>query len=592
MLVFRHPLSLFALFYLSGIILGHYLLPSLIISAPVLITSMVVPLLLERLMPGRFWSMLFLMLAVWALAILRLNQSQVRTPDFSSIGSIALLELEVLEEGRWRAGRWQGRVRCHSRPAQLLAQRPFDIWLTYHPEEMPETWRPGLKVVAEVELDSLPRAASIHHFDFGAYLRRRDVALVGRTEALHHFGQVHGFWHQMALWRKQARQAIMSWPMHYDHRQLLVALLLGDRRGLDQQMIQDFQATGTMHLLAISGMHVGLWFAVLSFCFGLLDRWALGRRLAPWLTIVTLWGYACFTGAAVSVCRATLLATLWTVNRQRGRQVPFWHQLILTGTIFLLWDPRQLFDLGFQLSFLAVTGILAFYPVLPSLWSQGPAWWRAFWNGARLSTAAQLGVFPILIANFHQFPWHFLISNALVLPMMLPNLLGTLILAIIHAVVWCLSMALPEPLFRLLDLWMHLQTGLVRYFASWRAWLWQDLYLEPVQLLALVLLILSSAVFLRQASKAALWLVMLTTLWLSTDLALEARNDRLQRVKIQQTSYPPSAMEINGRQALLMAAPQDTARLLWYFQPLWSAQNVHQWQYVNWTEKPQKKPAP
>lgn len=583
MSLFQHPLSRFLAVYMLGLCLAEaWPFPFRYPSLRALCTGLILLSLAYWLLRGRALMQALLLLAVvFLLALLRWGQVQEKPLHLPKVGKRSLCVLEVLEEGRWRADTWRGRVRCRSRPQLLEGDQAFHLWLQYSPPQRPADWSAGQVLLGQVNFEALPEPASPHHFDYGAFLHRQGLWRTGRAQRLYPIDDLGGLWYGLDSWRQKARQYLLQWPLHYDNRQLLVALLLGDRSGLDPALIQDYQATGTMHLLAISGMHVGLWFAVLSFCFQQLGRFWPRPWPHYWLSVALLWGYAIFTGASVSVCRATALISLWVLNQQRGRQTPFWHQLLLVAALFLLWNPQQLFDLGFQLSFLAVAGILLFYPIFPALWPKGPFWWQGLWSGARLSIAAQAGVFPVLLVNFHQFPWHFVLTNALALPMLLPCLLLSLLLALLQGALALGSWSVPLVLYQILDLWMRAQGFLIAYFSSWRQWLWRDLYVDNFQLVCLALLLVALALFLRLALKGALYLGLLAAVCLCADQAWEARTNLNQGYKARHTAYPQGWMEIRGRQALLLAAPKDTAALLWHYRPFWAAHNVHRWHYFD-----------
>lgn len=215
-----------------------------------------------------------------------------------------------------------------------------------------------------------------------------------------------------------ARERISTWLVESGlparERALAKALLLGVRDELDQDQKTAFARSGTMHVLAVSGMHVGLIFIVFS---TLLNWWGERRvpRIARGIIVLSaLWGYAGLTGAAPSVLRATIMFTLFTLAGMSGRQGSALNSLFMAAFLLLIWDPLMLVQLSFQLSFLAVLGIVLFYKPLLRLWSPPNRVLHYAWSAAVVSVAAQLTTTPLSIWVFKAFPIWFLPANILI----------------------------------------------------------------------------------------------------------------------------------------------------------------------------------
>ena len=196
---------------------------------------------------------------------------------------------------------------------------------------------------------------------------------------------------------------------------LVKAMLLGRRDDLRSDQVDDYTTSGTVHILSVSGMHVAVIFYVLTLLMGWLKR-IRGGKYIYLLTITSLMGfYALVTGLPPSVQRATLMCIVFVVSEVFARKHNAVNTLALSALIILLLDPQALFDVGFQLSYLAMIGIFLLYKPMESLWS--PSGWllRYLWQITVLSFAAQLATFPLSLYYFHQFPFYFWLVNPFVI---------------------------------------------------------------------------------------------------------------------------------------------------------------------------------
>lgn len=196
------------------------------------------------------------------------------------------------------------------------------------------------------------------------------------------------------------------------------ALTLGAKKGLDQALRHAYADTGAMHVLAVSGLHVGL----IAWLFSLLlvkrkkdSKWVKITKTI--VLLLCIWGFAFLTGASASVMRASTMFSLLILGQESGRFPNVYNTLALTAFLLLLIDPYFIFDIGFQLSFLAVIGIVYLQPKLYRqiyIKNQLLDW---IWSLTTVSIAAQLSTLPISWYYFHQFPVYFWLSGLVVIPL-------------------------------------------------------------------------------------------------------------------------------------------------------------------------------
>ncbi|MCF7796194.1 MAG: DNA internalization-related competence protein ComEC/Rec2 [Lentisphaeria bacterium] len=202
---------------------------------------------------------------------------------------------------------------------------------------------------------------------------------------------------------------------------LLSALILGLRNEVDEEIIQWFSNTGVIHVLAVSGLHVGY---VTLILFVILGFFRLPYRMQVLGTILGLGIYSLLTGGAPSVLRASTMAGLYLWGTTLERKVDLYNLLGAAAVGMLLITPNQLWRVGFQLSFAAVFSIAYFYPrlkaLLPDPWQKvlGAHTWLTYTVDLFLvSLAAQIGTLPFTIAYFHKIPIVGLMANLVVIPL-------------------------------------------------------------------------------------------------------------------------------------------------------------------------------
>ncbi|HET8964395.1 MAG TPA: ComEC/Rec2 family competence protein, partial [Chitinophagales bacterium] len=205
--------------------------------------------------------------------------------------------------------------------------------------------------------------------------------------------------------------------LNKDEFSVASAILIGNRDKLDSTILASYAQTGVLHILSISGMHVALVFFVLNKALFFFDRLKHGRLPKACLLICFLWLYTILSGLSPSVLRAATMLSFVVLGESAKRNLNTYNTLAASAFLLLVINPYLLADVGFQLSYLAVIGIISIQSPLSNFFSTG------IWLPDKLlallsvSLAAQLATFPISLFYFHQFPNYFLLSNLVVMPL-------------------------------------------------------------------------------------------------------------------------------------------------------------------------------
>ncbi len=202
-----------------------------------------------------------------------------------------------------------------------------------------------------------------------------------------------------------------------DELGVIQALLLGQRADISEETYTNYQKAGAVHILAVSGLHIGILLLLIQFLLRPLKYIPKGRTLILFSSVVLLWGFAFLAGMSASIIRATTMFTFVAYALYLNRPSNSFNILALSVLFILLFiNPNLLFQVGFQMSYAAVFAILWIFPSLQKLWLPKNKIVRYFWQLLCVSLAAQLGVFPISLFYFHQFPGLFFISNLIIIP--------------------------------------------------------------------------------------------------------------------------------------------------------------------------------
>ncbi len=244
---------------------------------------------------------------------------------------------------------------------------------------------------------------------FGALL----VNVRGAEKGAEGFGPSAPFFHHQ---RELLLQRFEEAGLSGDQYAVVAAMTLGDKSALTRELKETYNVTGASHILALSGLHLGIIYALLSL-LTVGRRW---RSITQILIILSIWAFVFLVGMPTSVVRAAVMLTVYALLSLGYRERMSVNTLAFTAIVMLLYNPLSLFTVSFQLSFMAVLSILLFAPLFNRAFSaeylQSHRVVKWLWGIAAVSCAAQIGVAPLIAYYFGRFsPW-FLLSNFIVIP--------------------------------------------------------------------------------------------------------------------------------------------------------------------------------
>lgn len=205
---------------------------------------------------------------------------------------------------------------------------------------------------------------------------------------------------------------------HLTGQELAIAkgLIIGDRSEIDTEVSRQFGNSGAIHILAVSGLHVAILIQVIYFVLSKFSRW-ITRNHCLLISLLVVWIYACMTGLSPSVTRASIMLTFLTFSVILSRTYNPYNILFFTAILLLLYNANLLYDIGFQLSYLAMFGIFLFNPYLSDLVQTKNEKVSEFLAGLMTGVSAQLLTLPMTLYYFHRFPNYFILTNTIILPL-------------------------------------------------------------------------------------------------------------------------------------------------------------------------------
>lgn len=310
--------------------------------------------------------------------------------------------------------------------------------------------------------------------------------------------------------RLDALKKIDAAAMSGKAKEFLKGIILADRTDMDPDTIQDFSKAGLMHLLAISGTHIVVIFGIFYFMlrrFSPLSK----RRYSIIASLVFIWLFAALIGFGNSVLRSCMMLNIYFVYVILQRKPDLLHSLGLSALIILMLDTQQLFDIGFQLSFVAVLGIfwlnqplLRYFPIQDNYFK------KLIFNTISISLSAQLATLPLVLYYFHQFSMVSIVANFVIVPF--SEII--IVLSFLMTVLIALNIN-PDFVSNMYDVVIHLVLKLIHWFAKADILFFENISMNLIEvLLVFVIVYLSRSFIIKTNFKNSARLMMAVLVFL------------------------------------------------------------------------------
>ena len=325
-----------------------------------------------------------------------------------------------------------------------------------------------------------------NQFDYGKYLENQEIyaQLYTQSDQIKIGKNTATIWSLFSNFRNKIIANLAISKIKNEELNVLIALLVGQQQDISPEVLKDYQYAGAVHVLSVSGLHVGFILLFIVFILKPIPNSKKGSFLKLLLILLSLWIFGILAGLAPSVVRSVAMFSIVAVGNHLRRTVNTYHTLLVSMFIILLFKPSFLFDIGFQLSYLALFFILWLQPILSSIWLPKNKVVKYFWDIITVSFAAQIGAMPLSIYYFHQFPGLFFITNIIVLP-----LLGVIMIVGLFAIIIACFGIVPFFIAKPLELMITLLNYIIHWVASFESFIVKNISFSYEMLLVSYMMI-------------------------------------------------------------------------------------------------------
>ena len=374
---------------------------------------------------------------------------------------------------------------------QMDGQQPFKV-LFYQANQM-KSLAVSQQFTGIFTFEEISSPKNPYGFDYQSYLSNRGVFYQTRLYSEHAIialSEQKNIKYYINYFRQKLIDGFAQHQFDENTQGVVMALLFGDKSELTDEMVSNYRNAGVMHVLAVSGLHVGILYLALRYTIGYLFY---DKRLKFLIILLFLIAFACLSGLASSVVRAVVMFGLFGVGQLFFRRSSTINILAVTGFFMLIFRPAFLFEVGFQLSFLAVFSIVYMYPIISRFVNHRYkvlAWLQTLLG---VSLVAQLGVLPLSVYYFGQIPLLFLVGNFFAIPLNSLALIIALALLLINLLWSDLAILIGK----VLDFVLNLSNYLLSKITSFEHAIVADVPLTLVQTMVLTLLVFTIAFWVK-----------------------------------------------------------------------------------------------
>ncbi|MDO5509931.1 MAG: ComEC/Rec2 family competence protein [Weeksellaceae bacterium] len=481
----KHPLAWILAFFIGGIVLFSY--GTQISWLIILCFSLLLLFILHAFRLSKFGFWCALMAFFLAAGALRMHHTQLWKKDIEThddyYGSFLVQISQEIKPSE----------KYHKYEAQIIQVFPDSLEslqnqkiLLYVIKDQPKLLN-TYSTIIHGRLSRIPSAKNPYTFDYQRYMDLRGVGLQHFTDTLTQVNAPTRGSPALAFskYKNHIKDKMHELEYSESARIFISALVLGDRNDMNRDWQDRLSSAGIMHLFAISGLHIGILFALFMLILYPLLYLPRGRWIRIFIALLFIWCFAWFVGFSPSVSRAALMISLYYSALALQRPQPLFHTLALAGIVNLFWYPNDLYHVGFQLSYAAVFFIVWLREFMLQIIPKFPRKIKYLRDIMAVTISAQFGVTPISIFYFQKFTGLFLLGNMLLLPF------ASILLAICFITVVLLSLDIHIPYYTIAinGLFEFINT-LITFLAEQDRFIFRNIIWNPLQVLLVTIFLL------------------------------------------------------------------------------------------------------
>jgi competence protein ComEC len=370
------------------------------------------------------------------------------------------------------------------------------ILLNIRKDSLKPTFEIGTPLQINCSVVETGFAKNPNQFDYGKYLKNKQIyAQIYTENSRIKTSSIidKNAWYYASILRTKILRNLEKNKFHKTELNVAAALILGQQQDISPDIIKDYQYAGAVHILSVSGLHIGFILLFVTFILKPFPNTKRGAFIKLIIIIISLISFGIIAGLAPSVVRSVVMFSFVAIGMYLRRSTNIFHTLLVSMLLILLFEPSFLFDVGFQLSYIALFFILWLQPLLAEIWKPKNKIVNYFWEILTVSFAAQIGAFPLSIYYFHQFPGLFFVTNLVVIPF-ISLIMGLGVLVMVLAA----FDYVPIYLSKSLEWSIFILNKIINSIASIKQFIIQDIPFNWYLLISFYLLIISSIIWFKK----------------------------------------------------------------------------------------------
>lgn len=336
-----------------------------------------------------------------------------------------------------------------------------------------------------------------NQFDYGKYLENQEIygQIYAKPETVKTIGYENSIWIFFSNYREKIIEVFQKSNLSKEELTVFIALLLGQQQDISPEILKDYQYAGAIHILSVSGLHVGLIMGFIMFLLRSVPNSRKGKATKLLIILLSLWSFAILAGLSPSVVRSVTMFSFLAIGNNLRRTVNIYHTLLVSMFLILLIKPSFIYDVGFQLSYLALFFIVWVDPLYAKIWVPKNDFINYFWKIICMSTSAQIGAMPLSIFYFHQFPGLFFLTNILIIPWL------SVVMAIgVFSLLFACFGFVPEFIAKPLEWSIWLLNAIIHWVASFESFVIKNISFSEPMLWISYIVIVSWILWIKKAT--------------------------------------------------------------------------------------------
>jgi competence protein ComEC len=517
MKVLRFPLARITIGFLAGIVLGYYFSPNPHLVFSSLFLALLAFVVIYYISRYKILNPIYFGLATYFLAFGIGTSTQIIHTDFFQENNY-IHHKTVFEKPHLVSVTVREKLRSSSYNDRYIVlvnqidntKNTGKILLNVRKDSSNHPFEIGTHLQINGVLYQSGPAKNPNQFDYGKYLERKQIYAQLYSDASDiKIGSVieKDVWYYTSKLRTKIIKNLEKSNFNKPELNVAIALILGQQQDISPEIIRDYQFAGAVHILSVSGLHIGFILLFVTFLLKPFPNTKRGSFIKLIIILFSLFSFGLIAGLAPSVLRSVTMFSFVAIGMYLRRSTNIFHTLLVSMLLILLFQPSFLFDVGFQLSYVALFFILWLQPLLAQLWKPKNRIEKYFWEILTVSFAAQIGAFPLSMYYFHQFPGLFFVTNLVIIPF-LSLIMGLGVLVMILAALDCIPIFLSKSL----EWSIFILNKIINSIASLEQFIFREIPFHWQFLLTVYLLIIATILWFKKPSFNRLVLILVAVI--------------------------------------------------------------------------------